>query len=80
LWGYGLFHNAVYRNNADLGKGVPRRHVSMMPGNSSFFVSTNRLALDLSCPPPTSIPIARPCIEERRESSALGSLAFHCAE
>jgi hypothetical protein len=31
-----VFHNDAYRNNADLGKGVPRQHVSMKPGNSSF--------------------------------------------
>jgi hypothetical protein len=30
------FHNSISRNNADLGKGVPRQHVFMTPVNSSF--------------------------------------------
>src|SRR5208282_3990847 len=40
----------VYRNNADLGKGVPRQHVSMRPGNSSFFVHSSLPACLTSLP------------------------------
>jgi len=31
------FDTLDFRNNADLGKGVPRLHANMKPGNSSFF-------------------------------------------
>src|SRR5579863_2274489 len=33
--------NNHFRNNADLGKGVPRHHVTMRPVNSSFFFCAN---------------------------------------
>ncbi len=36
------FPHDVSRNNADLGKGVPRQHVSMKPGNSSFLAASLR--------------------------------------
>jgi len=38
-----VFHILISQKHADLGKGVPRKHVSMNPGNSSFsLINTDR--------------------------------------
>jgi hypothetical protein len=49
-----VIHHDAFRNNADLGKGVPRQHVFMKPVNSSFFEPIRekpKFAVSLSPPP-----------------------------
>jgi len=65
----------VYRNNADLGKGVPRQHVSMKPRNSSFYPQLVRELIQSSiCVPPPPESTVRVCVVSRESGDSARAL------
>src|ERR1035437_5231448 len=69
-----VFHRLVYRNNADLGKGVPRQHVFHEAWELLFFRCSPRTPVLRS--KPSAHPHVHPCITASRPDTPALICAF----
>ena len=69
-----VFHRLINRNNADLGKGVPRQHVTHEAWELLFFIFSRKRpgSASLFSPPPTS-----KCVFQDRKRATRSDARLH---